>query len=107
MIGSRAGWWCLQAVYKMLVSHVSEAAGYGEACTPYMELLRWMLGRKPDAVVRGRLTLTADISTHPMSSHCSVAFLTAPIIPIQMLSVSVITSPPILWSLTLCATHLA
>ena len=36
----------------LLLRYVNFAPAYGEACVPFMETLRWILSRKPDAEVR-------------------------------------------------------
>ena len=42
---------CAQRILLQLLSLVPQAAAAGEACTPFMELLCWMLGRRPDSQV--------------------------------------------------------
>ena len=40
-----------QSILRLLLSFVPKAAAAGEPCTPFMELLRWALGRKADSQV--------------------------------------------------------
>ncbi len=40
-----------QRILQLLLSSVPQAAVVGEPCTPFMELLRWALGRKSDSQV--------------------------------------------------------
>ena len=40
-----------QRILQLLLRFVPHAATVGEACTPFMELLRWALGRKSDSQV--------------------------------------------------------
>ncbi len=52
-----------QRILQLLLSFVPQAAAVGEPCTPFMELLRWALGRKSDSQV-SRLLLQAQLAQH-------------------------------------------
>ena len=65
-----------QRILQLLLKFVPQAAAVGEPCTPFMELLRWALGRKPDNQVRdscsaqANVTLSVQRKRHSADSCC-------------------------------------